>query len=111
MSKYEKRAGVLPVGTDKLGRTVWRIRGRVEGLSFDERYHGTKTDANRRYRELSVAAAKGTLAQATGETVGEFLDAWVDHRVKLGKISRGRSEHSVRGRFRNHVVPVIGTKR
>lgn len=108
---YEKHDGIEHKGRDRQGRDVWRLRGRVGGSSFDERFHGTKTAARRRLDALRSAAADGTLAESSEQTVDQLVDTYIAHRVSIGKVRPGKSEDTYRRYARLHISPVIGAMR
>lgn len=108
---YVKHDGLEHKGRDAQGRDVWRLRGRVGGVSFDERFHGTKTGARRRLGALRAAAAEGTLAESSDQTVAQLIESYVTHRVSIGKVRPGKPEDTYRRYARLHIAPVIGKRR
>lgn len=108
---YERREGLYGIGNDSQGRTIWRLRGRVGGVPFDERFHGTKTDARKRLHSLRTQAAEGRLAESDGKLVDGLISDYITHRVHVGKVRPGKSENAYRSYVRNHVTPSIGTMR
>ena len=103
---YEKHDGMEHKGRDRQGREVWRLRGRVSGVSFDETFRGTKTAARKRLTALRNAAAEGTLAESNDRTVDQLSDAYITHRVALGKVRPGRSEDTYRRYARSFITPI-----
>ncbi len=107
---YERREGLYQLGTDAAGRGIWRIRGRVDGVAFDERFHGTKTDARRRLHDLRSDAAKGNLSKSSGETVEDFFADYIANRIRMGKLREGKPANAHRGVVRNWLVPNLPKK-
>lgn len=90
---------------------MWRLRGRVAGVSFEKRFTGTKTDARRELHALRTRAAEGTLSAPNGQVVDGLISDYIAHRVSVGKVRPGKPESTYRGYVRNHVSPVIGGMR
>jgi integrase len=108
---YIKHDGLEHKGRDAQERDVWRLRGRVGGVSFDERFHGTKTAARKHMTALRNAAAEGTLAESSDQSVDHLVDSYITHRVSIGKVRPGKPEDTYRRYARLHVSPVIGSMR
>lgn len=108
---YIKHDGMEHKGRDAQGRDVWRLRGRVGGVSFDERFHGTKTAARKHMTALRNAAAEGTLAESSDQTVDQLVDSYITHRVSIGKVRLGKPEDTYRRYARLHIAPAIGSMR
>jgi integrase len=106
----ENRGGIQPRGRDRHGVEVWQLRGQVDGIGFAERFHGSRTDAKRRHRELMRDAERGTLAKGGGETVEDFFAAYLTHRVALGKLRSGKPLATHRGVVRTWIVPSLPRK-
>jgi integrase len=99
------------MGADARGRSVWRLRGSVDGVSFDTRFHGSKTEAGRELTKLRKAAAEGSLATDKTMTVADLLGRYIDHRVALGKVRRGETERVYRGWVSCAITSVIGSRK
>jgi integrase len=104
---YSKHDGRQHMGIDAQGRDVWRLRGRVNGVAFDERYHGGKREAGHRLTELKKQAQDGRLPAAGSETVAALVERYIEHQIGLGKLRKGQPATTYRGYFRNHVPPGI----
>ena len=106
----EKRDGLYNVGTDARGRTMWKIRGQVDGVSFNGTHHGLKTDAKRKLRDLRKDAADGKLATDKDTTVEAFFERYIAHRIATGELREGKVATCYRSYVRRHIVPNLPSK-
>lgn len=95
----------------KDGKEVWLIRvfsgrdgaGRKEYIS--KTFHGSKTKAETAMREMLHAQDKGTLVKESRESVGDYLEKWLDtHKSSL----QTRTLESYQDLIARHIVPRIG---
>jgi integrase len=104
------------VSIEKRGKDRYRI---TVGTGLDpvtgeyarirEEFHGTAPQARRREEELKVAARNGTAVTARSETVAEYLERWISHRERIGKL-RPRTAETYRGYVRRELAPRIGSR-
>ena len=66
----------------------------------------TKTECREKLRKAMSDADKGIIFDAKGQTVGAFLERWLEDVVRPNKTPRTYSTH--KQQVRSHVVPAIG---
>ena len=100
ITRYEGRRGTswhirIPIGTDAQGNPIHR-RHTV---------HGTKREAEAKLRELLQEVDRGTYAEPTRMTLGEYLEKWYEtHRQGLSPTTDER----YRALLRVHLIPQLG---
>lgn len=107
---------MTPRGMDRQGNEVWEL---AVSLGFDpktgtyprhtERFHGPKKNARKHLHTLEDKYEGGQLMKAPVQTVGEFLELWLE-----GLPARNLSEHTVaayRSYTRATIIPEIGRVR
>ncbi|MBM3133063.1 MAG: site-specific integrase, partial [Chloroflexi bacterium] len=67
---------------------------------------GNKAEAQRQLRERLVALDKGLPVDTSKETVGEFLDRWLDTYVKLN--TSPKTYYDYAGMIRRYLKPALG---
>ncbi len=87
----------------------WRIKFDAEPINGKrqqryETFHGTKSDAHKRLRELLHDADKGTLPEPNHQTVGEYLTAWLGMTHEQSPKTLERYRELVA----NQIVPHLG---
>jgi integrase len=107
---YAKHDGREHKGIDAQGRDIWRLRGSVDGVSFDERFHGTKTAAGRELTNLRKAASEGSLANDKGMSVEAFYARYIEHRIATGELREGKVATTYRSYVRRHIAPMLPSK-
>jgi len=66
----------------------------------------TKTGCREKLRAAMSDADKGLVFDAKGQTVGTFLERWIEDVVRLNKTHRTYATH--RQQVRSHIAPAIG---
>ncbi len=69
--------------------------------------HGTKRDAETKLRELITAAERGDYVAPTKETVGTFLEKWLDTYAATN--TSLRTQRDYRGKAYRYLIPALGT--
>jgi integrase len=105
------------VGIYQRGPSTWRIvvstgREAADGSygTIRETVHGSRRDADKRRAELIADVEKGIAVKPGPETVSAFLERYIAHREKLGKV-RPSTARTYRGYIARHVAPAIGWMR
>ena len=82
--------------------------GSYFSMDGKRRYVGakTKTACREKLRAVMSDADKGIVFDAKGQTVGEFLERWLEDVVKTSKAHRTYSTH--KQQVRSHIIPAIG---
>jgi len=96
------------------GREVgpWRITvslGRAEDGAYRrhrETVQGSKTDAQRRLREVLAQVEQGMYVPPSKLTVGQYLERWAETYATLHTSPRTAS--SYKAELRRHVIPALG---
>lgn len=110
MSSNQKRRRVNGEGSifrRKDGRWVGQYE--VETLSGPKRmyvYGRSETETIKKRKEAIAKSGSLVSVSATGITVGEYLDYWLENYVK-GKVAH-RTEDNYRSQVRNHLRPALG---
>src|SRR5215216_2160766 len=63
-------------------------------------------DVEKKLAEARGNVARGIVFDANGQTVGEFLDRWLEDAVKPNKAHRTYATHQQL--TRSHIIPAIG---
>jgi integrase len=82
--------------------TVQTPDGPKRKLIYGRKYK----EVEKKLAEARGDAARGIVFDAKGETVGAFLEQWLEHVVKPGKTHRTYTTH--RQQVRSHIVPALG---
>ena len=82
--------------------TVQTPDGPKRKLIYGRKYK----EVEKKLAEARGDAARGIVFDAKGETVGAFLERWLEHVVKPGKTHRTYTTH--RQQVRSHIVPALG---
>ena len=69
--------------------------------------HGTKKDAETKLRELITATERGDYVAPTKETVGRFLERWLD--TYAGTNTSPRTQRDYRGKIYLYLLPAFRT--
>src|SRR5919202_4568464 len=77
-----------------------------DGPKRKEIYDRKYKEVEKKLAEARGDAARGLVFDAKGETVGAFLERWLEHVVKPGKTHRTYAAH--RQQVRSHIVPALG---
>lgn len=86
----------------------FELRYRAESKTRTETFHGSKTEARKRLRELLTQSDKGILANSGRMTVADWLDQWLEiRRRSLAGQSYDKYEQTVRV----HLIPALGAIR
>src|SRR5919199_1458834 len=82
--------------------TVQTPDGPKRKLIYGRKYK----EVEKKLAEARGDAARGIVYDAKGETIGAFLERWLDYVVKPGKTHRTYTTH--RQQVRSHIVPALG---
>jgi site-specific recombinase XerC len=109
MGKRGKREGTIRKRAD--GRYEGRVLlGYRDGKPVRPSFYGdTKEDVQRQLREAVSAFERGTFVAASSQTVGEYLDQWLEHVAK--PTIRAKSHRSYAQLIRLHLKPGLGSHR
>ncbi len=100
-------------GIDQRAEKSWRVRYRIGGRRFAQTVHGSRSEAQKRLRQLLHSSDAGEHIVPHKMTVGQWVEHWISIGCPGNKRRRQVGERSIERYgelLRHHVVPALGER-
>jgi integrase len=100
-------------GIDAGGENTWRLRYRTKGKRYSQTFHGTRSEARKKLRELTHSGDSGVVIEPDKISVAQWAEQWLATGAPGRKAKRAnqRSVQRYAQILRGHIVSALGNRR